>query len=326
MKNNYHLQKNLSFLIIVLIGINYLALLAISTVRILPGFLMQLIFLIDSLRFGRDLSELIKQESFYLNLISGLIVISLILLAIRTFLKSVLNMIKTNRYINTLTILDIQDEYVYIENDFTHAFTAGLFRPKIYISDQLLENLTEKEINAVKEHEQFHRRTFDPLMKIIADYVRSTLPYFPFKKHLFDSYEVLVELSADAFAEKKLSTKKYVVTALNKMMDLENYNKHLNFSSFSLKNERIPILVETKVFKTKSYFMFFTFVLFAVMFNTYLISNTNIFLECQHIVECVNALFSQASSATFDHDQICMISDNFSDSYHCISYTDRHSV
>lgn len=291
MKSNYHLQKRLSFLIIVFIGINYLVLLAISTVKVLPGFLMQLIFLIDSLKFGRNLSELLRQESFYLNLAAGLITLLLISISIRALIKSFINVLKTRRFINTLSILDVQDGYIYIENDFNHAFTAGLFSPQIYLSDKLLENLTEKEINAVKEHEKFHKETFDPLMKIIADYVKSALPYFPYKKHLFDSYEVLVELSADSYAEKKLSTKKHVVTALNKMIDLSNYNKHLNFSSFSLKNERIPILVETKIFKTKSYFLFFSFVLFAVMFNTYLISSTNIFLECQHIVECVNALF-----------------------------------
>lgn len=326
MKSNYHLQKRLSFLIIVFIGINYSILLAISTVKVMPGFLMQLIFLIDSLKFGRNLSELLQQESFYLNLAAGLITLSLILISIRALIKSFISVLKTKHFITTLSILDVQDGYVYIENDFNHAFTAGLFSPKIYLSDKLLENLTEKEINAVKEHEQFHKKTFDPLMKIVADYVKSALPYFPYKKYLFDSYEVLVELSADSYAEKKLSTKKHVVTALNKMIDLSNYNKHLNYSSFSLKNERIPILVETKIFKTKSYFLFFFFILFALMFNTYLISSTNIFLECQHIVECVNALFSQASNTMFDHNQICMISDNFSNSYHCIRFTDQHSV
>lgn len=326
MKSNYHFQKKLSFLIIVFIGINYLVLLAISTIRVMPGFLMQLIFLIDALMLGIDLSELLKQESFYLNLISGLITLFLISISIRALIKGFASILKTRRFINTLNILDMQDGYVYIENDFNHAFTAGLFSPKIYLSDKILENLTEIEITAVKEHEQFHKKTFDPLLKVVVDYVKTTLPYFPFKKHLFDSYEVLVELSADSYAEQKLNTKKHVVTALNKMLDLSNYNKHLSFSSFSLKNERIPILVETKIFKTKSYFMFFFFVLFSVMFNTYLISNTNIFLECQHIVECVNALFSQATNGTFDHNQICMISDNFSYTSLCTNLTNQHSV
>lgn len=326
MKSSYQLQKNISFLIIVLIGLNYLILLTISLIKILPGFLMQLIFLIDSIRLNKGISELISRENFYLNIIAGLIVILLSVLTLKTVFQTLTNIIKTNRFLNSLTVLDTQNGYVYIENDFNHAFTAGLLKPQIYISDKLIENLNEKEINAVKEHEQFHKKAYDPLMKIIVDFVRSTLPYFPLKKHLFNSYEVLVELSADAYAEIKLNTKKHVVTALNKMIDLSNYNKHLNFSSFSLKNERIPILVESTVFKTRSYFMFFIFILFSVIVNTYLISHTNIFLECQHIVECVNALFSQASNVTFDHNQICMISDNFSNSYHCINYIDQHSI
>jgi hypothetical protein len=324
MRNNYHLQKNISFVIIVLLGINYFVLLLVSAIKILPGFLMQLIFLIDSIRTQVSLGDLFTQHTFYLHIISGIGVITLILLAIRSVIRSILNIYRTYRFIRNLSVIDTQNDYVYIENDFSHAFTAGILRPKIYISDQLIETLSEQELHAVKEHEQFHRKTLDPLMKILADFVKSILPYFPFKKHLFDSYEVLVELSADTYAESKLNTKKHVVTALSKMINISNYDKHLSLSSFSLNNERIPILVESKVFKTRAYFIFFIFSLFVIMINTYLISNTNIFLECQHIAECINALISQASDTTFGHTQVCTISDKFSDSYHCINYTDRH--
>jgi hypothetical protein len=284
---------------------------------------MQIIFIVDAVRSGESIVKITTQENFLLNIIAGLLVLTLIFVLLRSILKSTISIIKTYRFVSTLTILDEQDGLVYIENDFNHAFTAGILRPKIYISDKLLETLNEKELNAVKEHEKFHQKTFDPFLKVVVDFVKNAMPFFPFKRRVFDSYEVLVELSADLYAERKLNTKLDVITALNKMIDLSNYNRHLNFSSFSLNNERIPILVENKVFKTKSYFIFFAFVLFSVMINTYLISNTNIFLECQHIVECINALFNQASDINFNHHEICNISDNFSQSYHCIGNTDQ---
>ena len=80
------------------------------------------------------------------------------------------------------------------------AFTAGLVRPRIYISEDLQKLLTPSELRAVFRHELSHYASMDPLRLSVLRFASRAIFWFPlidvFAKELMDDAEIV----ADDFA------------------------------------------------------------------------------------------------------------------------------
>lgn len=80
------------------------------------------------------------------------------------------------------------------------AMTVGLFRPRIYLTTDLVHHLSGTEVQAVLRHEQAHRRRFDPLWLAVMDSLSAAWWRLPWLQQWVEASFTLRELSADAVA------------------------------------------------------------------------------------------------------------------------------
>lgn len=80
------------------------------------------------------------------------------------------------------------------------AFTAGWWRPRIFLAAQLDRLLTEDELTAVIRHESAHARGRDPLKLSAMRFLASTLFYIPALRRVADDLADEAEIAADDLA------------------------------------------------------------------------------------------------------------------------------
>lgn len=96
--------------------------------------------------------------------------------------------------------LDLNDGLVVIPNHEPLSFCYGLWRPRICLSQGLVELLTETELEAVLRHEAYHLRRREPLRIAVAICLSRFFFFVPLLAELRDHYLAEKELAADAFA------------------------------------------------------------------------------------------------------------------------------
>jgi Zn-dependent protease with chaperone function len=94
------------------------------------------------------------------------------------------------------------------------AFCAGLWRPRLYLSDATLAALTDGELDAVLAHEQHHLRHRDPLRIFFARVLSDALFFLPVLRRLSERYTAMAELAADAAAVRRTNDPAPLASAL----------------------------------------------------------------------------------------------------------------
>lgn len=77
------------------------------------------------------------------------------------------------------------------------AFCAGLVRPRVFVSDAAVAQLTPAELAAVLAHERHHAAQRDPLRILAAAVAADALFFLPGFVHLRERYATVAELAAD---------------------------------------------------------------------------------------------------------------------------------
>lgn len=80
------------------------------------------------------------------------------------------------------------------------AFTAGLFKPRIFLAETLAEALAPEELRAVFRHELFHVLRYDPLRFAVLRFAEKTFFWLPVVGSLADDIREDAEVMADDFA------------------------------------------------------------------------------------------------------------------------------
>lgn len=316
--NQYNLQKNISFLLILFLGIAYTIFLGILTVKALPGFIMQILYIIDTVKHGSYLLDLLTTKDLFIYLIGGFVIVYLLIKYIKSIIGIAISIIVSKIYVNSFTNFAGKD-YVLIDSDESLAFTAGLIFPKIYLSTSLINTLSNDEIGSVLLHEKLHQSNYDPLRKLIQDFLSDLLPFMPDKAFIFKNYSLLSELSADYNYINLKGSKKNLLSALNKMLSPTKVLIRLSISNFSFSQDRIKILIENDKFKTKRYFSSITFNISLLFFLSLVILNSSMFLVCNNIQECINAVVY----ATNDPEPAPCIQSS-SSQFHCNIFNKNH--
>ena len=92
-------------------------------------------------------------------------------------------------------------ETIYVVDELPNpAFTAGWWRPRIFLAAQLERLLTEDELTAVIRHESVHARGRDPLKLSVMRFLASTLFYIPALRRVADDLADEAEIAADDLA------------------------------------------------------------------------------------------------------------------------------
>jgi hypothetical protein len=307
-----NLISNLYFYLISFSGLFYTALLVFATEKIIPAFIMQIIFLLDALKFDNSLVGLVTSKLFLLNVIPGLVLIGLAVRYIRSLIKSIKGIEATRTITNKLEIIGTAKEFFKFKSDEVLIFTLGFFNPKIFVSSAIFKTHNPEEVKAMIEHEINHRNNLHPLKIFVANFVKSVLPIIPGKNWLIDNYLTLVEVSSDQFSEDKINNKLPLVSALLKF---QSQSFEPGISYFNSQSERIKILVGQKKQFLKIPMAYYSLVLVVILSGALFVKNTNIFYDCQHLIKCVELLITPNSQplVTAIHPQ----SNAFSTSDHC---------
>lgn len=82
------------------------------------------------------------------------------------------------------------------------AFTAGWWRPRIYVSDSLASALDGQQLAAVLAHEHAHVRRRDPLRRSVLRFLACSLFWIPALRRLSDDMDDEAEILADDAAAR----------------------------------------------------------------------------------------------------------------------------
>jgi hypothetical protein len=93
-------------------------------------------------------------------------------------------------------------------------FCAGLLRPAVYVSEQMLRETSSCELRAILLHEDHHRRRRDPLRLLLARVVSDAFRPLPPLASLADRQRALSDLAADAAAVRALGSAQPLAAAL----------------------------------------------------------------------------------------------------------------
>lgn len=264
-------------LLLTALGISYVTFLLIFSQKIYSGFAMQLIFLASGQSFSLGQTAV------------GIFWLLLLFRLLESFFKLSNRFFTTQKLIRSLNIIASTPDYFVFKSSKPSAITAGLLRPRIYLSSALIRLSTPDELSSVVYHEKSHQNHFDPLKNLFLDYISDLLPPFPLKSWLFAQYQTLVEISCDAFSLSRLSCPTSLISALVKIQEFKP--SPLGFiNSFSAQSERIKILVGQKTQNIHHILAvnFIAIVLF-ILTSSYL-SRSNIFYQCQHLFRCFHSL------------------------------------
>jgi Zn-dependent protease with chaperone function len=130
---------------------------------------------------------------------------------------------------NYLAALPVGDQEVLVEGAACRvidgadpqAFCAGQLRPRVYVSEGALEQLSREELAAVIAHERHHLRQRDPLRLLIATALADSLFFLPILRRMSERYRALGELAADEAAVKSLHGPAPLASALLKFSEPE---------------------------------------------------------------------------------------------------------
>jgi Peptidase family M48 len=95
---------------------------------------------------------------------------------------------------------ELEDGTRVLEDPTINAFCAGLFRPRVYVTTEAIQQLDEQALAAVLAHERHHARRHDPLRVACGRVLANALFFLPWLKALTDRHRALAELSADESA------------------------------------------------------------------------------------------------------------------------------
>ena len=284
------LYRQLSFFLILVGGLIYLHFLAVFSQKIYSGFLMQFIYLFDSiLLHPESFSSLLFRFDFLTQFVVGVFWSYLLILFFAGLFKVVRQLKNTRKFLHLLSIRNFSSDRIIINSPKAIVFTAGLFRPQLYISQKIIDISTPGELSSIINHEQSHRVNRDPFRNILVDFISYVIPYFPGKSWFFGQYYTLVEISCDTYSQKVTSHPKSLISALVKVQ--ESFSPlSFSLSHFSTQSERIKILVGQK--KLSPHFILTSNVLMIAIFffSASLLYRTDFIYECQHLVKCFQNL------------------------------------
>lgn len=226
---------------------------------------------------------------------------------------------------NALNSLQITEDIVEIRSKDLVVFCFGIFKPKICISDRLINKLKEDELKAVLLHEQHHLMSKDPLKFYFANLAEKTLFFIPGIHYLAKRFITYSEVAADEWAIYKLKEKKSLATAVFKILEWNErniINGGLAITFFdTVTEERVKKIINDK-HTLKINFFSFKYLLSTAFFVLVMIS----YIFSAYSIETVLAKHSNGTCSEFNPNSIfecAMKSENGSCS---MSLNNNHNI
>ena len=131
----------------------------------------------------------------------GVVSFSALVFVLTTFVRFVRKAWLHSRYVEQLRYFSVADnkQTLILDTQDFHAFTAGWFTPKIYLSQNIEHVLSPSEYRMVCQHEAAHAERFDPLRLFVYSFLAAFFPGISARK-LNQSMALTTEQIADQSA------------------------------------------------------------------------------------------------------------------------------
>lgn len=158
-----------------------------------------------------------------LAMVYTLIKIGVVIFKMYTFRKSLIKTTSesSNDFQEVCKRLDLRKKVIVLNQATPQAFCFGIFNTKIYVSTGLLAMMSDKELEIVLRHEQYHLNHKDSLVFLLATIVESLFPLFPVISDFLRVYRTDREVLADAMAIKESGDKDSLAEVLRKLLRYE---------------------------------------------------------------------------------------------------------
>lgn len=103
------------------------------------------------------------------------------------------------------------------------AFTHGILRPRISVTNGLIQAMSDQELEAVLRHERVHVRAMDPLRLAVVRAIGAVLFLVPFVSGLLRAYACRRELLADETTVEEMHTSRPLLAALHRAVDARTF-------------------------------------------------------------------------------------------------------
>lgn len=184
----------------------------------------------------------------------GLIIYSFGMLLLRLIQQIILvekwskkvNEVRDNQLSAHINSLNPQcyNRIVVIKHNAFLAMTSGFIKPKIFISDSLISELSKGELLALLLHEYAHCRNYDPLRLLLIRLIKDSLPFVPVLKRVYHFLQVWMELLADQYVINRMKTPYDLANVILKCSKFEkNIAANIGFADLEI-NYRIKQLIE----------------------------------------------------------------------------------
>ncbi len=288
MMPNKHLfyQQNLVFWLITVNSLGYLTVLFLIFPKIFSSFLMQCL----------TLGNIQNYLTFSTNIVVGIGILYACLKICLGTLATLKKIYSTNQFLNNISTVNRQSDYLIYNSTHLSAFTAGYLFPKIYLSKALYFQSTSSELKAIVLHEQTHQINHDPLKGLIISFFNAITPYYPGKKSIFNHYALLVETTADEVAKTILNSNRPLLTALQKML-LSNSQLSIIASYFSATSVRLVSLIKNETLDSRRVVAGNIAIMALILILFTATTQTTVFVQCRHLTSCLSTIF---------HDTNCL--------------------
>jgi len=149
------------------------------------------------------------------------------------------------KLVRAMRIVKLKKRVIEINTEELMVFCFGFVRPRICISQGVVDKLSQPELTAVLLHEKTHLFCYEPIRIFIVEIITKILFFVPGLKLLFNQYSTFSELAADAQAVKSLRDRAPLAQALCMIMESHGglTNKSdLAISFFNVTEERVNSL------------------------------------------------------------------------------------
>lgn len=106
------------------------------------------------------------------------------------------------------------DSVLIVKNTKLTAYTIGLVKPKIVVSQELAMKLSLDQLEAVVLHELYHLHSRHLLWLMLSKLISSLFFFIPLVEYLASQLRTEFELAADAFVVEKQKTKSHLCDSL----------------------------------------------------------------------------------------------------------------
>lgn len=195
-----------------------------------------------------ELQKHMRELSILRIMIAGLLLFTVIIMSKRIWKQ----FFYSKRLKRNLVSITRKGKQVYVLSTLQiTAFTIGLFRPKIVISEGMFQAFSEEEIDAIVLHEEYHQKNRDPLKLFFFTLLAEGMMYIPILKGMLQRYHVYQELSADKYAMQKMKSSFELGSALLKLIKIKTMENQCITASFAKTaiNLRIEQVLNEKVVK-----------------------------------------------------------------------------